>query len=192
MGTRHMIAVQVDGEYKVAQYGQWDGYPEGQGVDILNILHNVKLGKLKNQVQKCSFMSDDDYYKTWDEFDVNIRESGLVDCKIGDEYNKKYPQFDRSIGAKILSYIYNNDYVFLRNSIDFAKDGLFCVYAYVIDFDKNTFEVYTGREEKPSDNERFYDGEDPVNGYYPVTKIAQFDLDNLPTEDEFLKELSSF
>ena len=30
MGTRHLIAVQLDGEYKIAQYGQWDGYPEGK------------------------------------------------------------------------------------------------------------------------------------------------------------------
>lgn len=28
MGTRHLTAVVIDGDYKVAQYGQWDGYPE--------------------------------------------------------------------------------------------------------------------------------------------------------------------
>ena len=26
MGTRNLTAVFMDGEYKVAQYGQWDGY----------------------------------------------------------------------------------------------------------------------------------------------------------------------
>lgn len=31
MGTRNLTAVYLDGQYKVAQYGQWDGYPEGQG-----------------------------------------------------------------------------------------------------------------------------------------------------------------
>ena len=32
MGTRNLTAVYLDGQYKVAQYGQWDGYPEGQGI----------------------------------------------------------------------------------------------------------------------------------------------------------------
>lgn len=31
MGTRNLTAVYLDGQYKVAQYGQWDGYPEGRG-----------------------------------------------------------------------------------------------------------------------------------------------------------------
>ena len=35
MGTRHLIAVMADGKYQVAQYGQWDGYPSGQGVSVL-------------------------------------------------------------------------------------------------------------------------------------------------------------
>jgi len=28
MGTRNLTCVMKDGQYKVAQYGQWDGYPE--------------------------------------------------------------------------------------------------------------------------------------------------------------------
>lgn len=28
MGTRHIIDVKLNGELKVHQYGQWDGYPE--------------------------------------------------------------------------------------------------------------------------------------------------------------------
>lgn len=26
MGTRNLTVVYIDGKYKVAQYGQWDGY----------------------------------------------------------------------------------------------------------------------------------------------------------------------
>ena len=40
MGTRHMIAVVNNGKYRVAQYGQWDGYPSGQGVGVLGFLTN--------------------------------------------------------------------------------------------------------------------------------------------------------
>ena len=38
MGTRHVTAVFLNGEPRVAQYGQWDGYPSGQGVTILDFL----------------------------------------------------------------------------------------------------------------------------------------------------------
>jgi len=36
MGTRHLICVVKGKEYIVAQYGQWDGYPTGQGIGVLN------------------------------------------------------------------------------------------------------------------------------------------------------------
>ena len=35
MGTRHLICAISDDEYRIAQYGQWDEYPEGQGAAIL-------------------------------------------------------------------------------------------------------------------------------------------------------------
>ena len=38
MGTRNLTVVYVDGEYRVAQYGQWDGYPSGQGMTCLKFL----------------------------------------------------------------------------------------------------------------------------------------------------------
>lgn len=43
MGTRNLTAVYLDGQYKVAQYGQWDGYPEGQGITVLTFLRD-KMG----------------------------------------------------------------------------------------------------------------------------------------------------
>lgn len=40
MGTRNLVAVQIDGQYKIAQYGQWGGYLEGKGVDVLTFLRD--------------------------------------------------------------------------------------------------------------------------------------------------------
>lgn len=57
MGTRHLISVVLDGEYKIAQYGQWDGYPSGQGQAIVDfLLDNFDREAFKRQLAKCRFL----------------------------------------------------------------------------------------------------------------------------------------
>ena len=52
MGTRNLTMVYLNGEYKVAQYGQWDGYPEATGCLILKFLTGVKLDYFKKAIEK--------------------------------------------------------------------------------------------------------------------------------------------
>lgn len=41
MGTRNLtIVIDKQGALKVAQYGQWDGYPSGQGAVVLEFAKN--------------------------------------------------------------------------------------------------------------------------------------------------------
>lgn len=57
MGTRNLTCVVLDGEYKVAQYGQWDGYPEGQGRTILEFLSQEGAQEqLKLALKRCRFL----------------------------------------------------------------------------------------------------------------------------------------
>lgn len=53
MGTRHLTCVVKNNEYKVAQYGQWDGYPSGQGVNILNFLKEMSQEKFLKGIDNC-------------------------------------------------------------------------------------------------------------------------------------------
>ena len=193
MGTRHLICVVSNGEYKVAQYGQWDGYPSGQGSSILRFLQSDQLAAFKESLPKCSWISEDDIAKYWSEFGVNIRENSSVSYEIYNKFSEKHPQLSRDTGADVLKVIASApNGVKLRNDYDFSRDSLFCEWAYVIDFDKNTFEVYQGFNEKPLDkSERFYSEVlvkySSDNTYYPVKLLTSFDLSNLPSEDEFLK-----
>src|SRR3546814_20563425 len=49
MGTRNLTCVVVDGAYKVAQYGQWDGYPSGQGA--------TARAFLREQLDRATFLT---------------------------------------------------------------------------------------------------------------------------------------
>ncbi|EGP83674.1 unnamed protein product [Zymoseptoria tritici ST99CH_3D1] len=45
MGTRHLILVWYKGKWHIAQYGQWDGYPGGQGMTVFRFLTNTDTAK---------------------------------------------------------------------------------------------------------------------------------------------------
>jgi hypothetical protein len=197
MGTRNLTCVAIDNSYKVSQYGQWDGYPSGQGVTILNFLRN-KLNRplMEKRLREVQFLNDEE-------------------IELINKSNEELPrQFSRDCGGRILEFLQNGEYIKselvgwdgdrksvtytwkmdkLHNRLDFAGDSLFCEWAYVVDFDENTFEVYEGFVKEPHEGERFsnmeYEKSHREPQYYPIKLKKKYDLNNLPTEEEFLKEL---
>ena len=58
MCTPSLIYVFYNGRFVVAQCSQWDGYPEGQGMDILHFLLNSdNIERLKNGLQHIITLS---------------------------------------------------------------------------------------------------------------------------------------
>lgn len=199
MGTRHLTVVCIDNEYKVAQYGQWDGYYEGGGKDILEDLHTIvadDLEDFKAKVRTCTLLSDEEVSARWQEMGADG--SGMVSMDIAEKMKKKYPHLSRDMGYKIVGHIHQSaPGLETQSNLEFAADSLFCEYAYVIDLDNNTFECYKGFNQTPLDEtERFKFLEETVeqpahrsDRYYPVKFVAAFDLNNLPTSDDFLKQM---
>ena len=194
MGTRHLICVVKNGEYKVAQYGQWDGYPEGQGLGVLEFLSKEMDRELfEGKVCNLSYITDEEYDQRWEDFGVNLEESdGLVDWETSKSFGKKYPELSRDTSSNILNIIQNsNREIKLHNNLEFAASSLFCEWGYVIDLDKNTFEVYEGfNQVLLEENERFAKlnsySDKITEKYYPIKHVISFSLDNLPSEKEFL------
>ena len=186
MGTRNLTCVYMNGEYKVAQYGQWDGYPERLGVTILTFLKGVNMESFKAAVSKVSFLTEEEI--------ESINKTIKATRKLMPDYDwtKDFPHLSRDCGGAILNQIVFNGVTKVKNDIDFAKDSLFCDWAYVVDLDTNKFEVYSGFNEEPlTAGDRFYfNGEKKEEDYeyYPIKEIAEFDLNNLPTEEDFLRQ----
>ena len=172
MGTRHLIAVQLGGEYKVAQYGQWDGYPSCTGVDVLDFLRGVDISAFEDKASKCKFATED-----------QLAQLNEIDWK------NYYPQFSRDVGSDVLKLIMKEpDGILLVNSIDFAKDSLFCEWAYVIDLDTGLLEVFKGFNTQPVAEDARFNGA-PDGEYCPVRLKCVFDIKNLPPKDDFLAAL---
>lgn len=197
MGTRHVTAVFLNGEPRVAQYGQWDGYPSGQGVTILDFLRKSSMNKFRKKVEKCVFLSPEEIKNRWTECGADPN-SEWVGLDIAHIFEEKYPGLYRDTGAKILEMIYKGEVTELQNSIDFVNDSLWCEWAYVIDLDKNTFEVYEGFNTKPLNEGARFNTETPIerkgvndqtSNYYPVGLKKSYSIDDLPTKQGFLDEL---
>lgn len=181
MGTRHLIAVQLDGDLKIAQYGQWDGYPAGQGATVLDFLRNKMSPRLFRKALRASRF-------------LTPTELAVLD---GTDWTNTHPQLSRDVGATILEKVQDSNGLTLKDSRDFAADSLFCEWAYVIDLDKRRLEVYKGFNtsvEKPKG--RFGKLPAPTKGeyegasqYYPVELIKTYPLNKLPTEKRFLRDL---
>lgn len=130
MGTRHLTGVRVNGELKVAQYGQWDGYPTGQGETVSTFLREADMDKFRTEVEKLRWITEAE----------------------GKEINQEYTdrglalprEYTRDTGAEILQMILDGKVTTLVNEEEFLKDTVFCEFAYILDLDKQAVEFYNG------------------------------------------------
>jgi hypothetical protein len=157
MGTRNLTIVKNNlGETKIAQYGQWDGYPSYSGIQALNFLRDEYNQTLLNvKLDLVQFVGDE-------EVDTLYKQYESTDWENKDFLNA-YPGLHRDTGVKILEVVANATAPIKSvDNTEFAKDELFCEGIYEVDFSTNKF-IST------------YDG-----------KVIRFDLDSLPTDEEYL------
>ena len=195
MGTRHLTMVVKNGEYILAQYGQWDGYPEGQG--------NHALMYLNHQFDEAKLLAGLalSYKLTLEQLDAEYVKCGaepgsrFVNMNVVDKFKALHPCLSRDVGADIMRMVQIATEPFaLKHDLEFAASSLFCEWAYVIDLDKRTFEVYEGFNKSPlTEEDRFFflmekiDKEDKYK-YYPGKLKKSYSLDALPTSEVFLRD----
>lgn len=189
MGTRNLtMIIDKRGDLKVAQYGQWDGYPEGWGVEILNFARDKeKMAKLEKELDNIKFFNRCDDIERWlqgysererMEYDKALCQSSKTQRTDADMYWFKN-LISRDLCGEILESIISidkrrlpkehNEYLYLKDSSDFGKsEGIFgCEWAYCINFKENLLQCYTN-----------------LNDF-----LTEYDLNCLPTNEDFCKEL---
>ena len=123
MGTRHhQVVIDKDGNMKIAQYGQWDGYPEGQGIDILNYLRQGNLEKYQENLSKIP----------------QITEEQEKEVDKDKNWPTNYPYLSRDCGAKIHQMIEDGKVPFVMHCSKEEADK-WCEGFYTINFQDGTF-----------------------------------------------------
>lgn len=193
MGTRNLTCVVLNNEFKVAQYCQWDGYPSGQGLTVLEFLHDLvntpgKENIFRLKVSALEWISDDELKDMWNS--VGADGSGWVTYDVSGRFKNKWPHLDRDMGAEILETIMTvNSEIKLKDDHKFGFDGLFCEWAYVIDLDKRQLEVYDGFHKESAPDGQRWTGPVDENGYGPIQLKKTYSFDELPENDVFINEL---
>lgn len=196
MGTRHLTMVYLDGEYKIAQYGQWDGYPDCQGVNILHFIRDIMQREVFERnvraIQALTAPQVEDIKKRF----MKTSEDGMT-WKEYDAFTQAYRSLSRDTGSEILTILQfsKSGVVPVYRDLGFAADSLFCEWGYVVDLDNNTFEVFRGFNKTPLDpSDRFYFLRDlerePLHigdeTYHAIKLIRSWELDNLPSDEDFM------
>lgn len=168
MGTRNLTLVKSNGEYKVAQYSQWDGYPSGQGYRTVDFLNHPSfdIELFKNKINNIIHWSSKDI----DKLDENI------------DYDS-YPELAIDLGADVLYSIYNGKITKVNLSINFASNSLFCEWAWCVNLDTNCLDCFKGFQTEPLSNDQpFYFLQDKMTEkdvYYPIKLICSIPFDEV-------------
>ncbi len=139
MGTRGITKVISNGEAVVAQYGQWDHYPSGQGTTALLFASDpANIEKLKTGLSNIYYITEEEQNELLIKYTGNV--TGWLNMEQAEAYSKDNPSLTRDTGAGILEVIANSTKpVPIIRDLEFENDELFCEGAYTINLDNNTF-----------------------------------------------------
>jgi hypothetical protein len=131
MGTRGLTKVIKNDKVVVAQYGQWDHYPSGQGLTALRFLRD------ENNVDKL----EKGLYWLYEVNDQDVEEAYN---RTGENFQTAYPSLIRDTGAGILELIAEaKGAIPVLLNTDFEKDELFCEGVFTVNLDDRTFTTKT-------------------------------------------------
>lgn len=174
MGTRNLtMVIDQEGNKKVAQYGQFDGYPSGVGIDVFNFIKNKDLfEKFKLNLPKVRFLESENRDKEFlDSYNNNVNSRPV---KTTDEQKKWFDSYcDRELAAKVLVNIAtsDDDEIILLDRESAATSSCETIeYCYLINLKENTL---------------------GVSRYSDLKPYKTYNLNELPSAETYIEELES-
>lgn len=181
MGTRNLTVVVEGGKIRVAQYGQWDGYPSGQGLTCWRFLREPSnVERLKRRIAWTRWIDLAELQKRWKS--VGAKGDWATNAQ-AEAFKQKWPELSRDIGSEVLRLIADGIGVMsLKDDLAFATEGS-CEWAWVVDFDERAFEAWCSYSSIPDLGSTRFD--EWTEGKSAIHLVARFDLDALPSLQKF-------
>jgi hypothetical protein len=181
MGTRGAIGFIRNGVVK-ATYNHFDSYPDGVGQKVVEYCRARDRAQLTvdcdaiRMVDEKVAPTDEDIARHGATADMGVGERGKVDWyKL---LRKTQGSLEKSATAGVM----------IEGGRDFMRNSLFCEWAYLVNLDDGTLDVYRGFNRKPP-TDGIFAGEGSPDAhvkerigeeYYPCNRIARFPLGDLP------------
>ena len=207
MGTRGSFGV-IIGEQEKIGYNQYYSNPQGRGLDNLRWLREVVEGDYLEQTRKlaqeCRVVSGD---KKPTRKDIE-RLAPFTNLGVSEQNEHDWYCLTRDTHGYIRDMLACG---YICDHHTFPLDSLFCEWAYIVDLDRDVFEVYegfqkelpkagrwAGRPTPEEDRQNYLDHlewcadndrkpwQPKVSDYKAVELVGEWPLDALPSDEEFL------
>ena len=179
MSSPNLTMIKKDGKILLAHFYSFRGYPENVGLYYLHLLRRDGGLKLKEMLCHYQFM-DESIYNQYCKYGFILDEEALC---------RDHPTFVLGGGDEVIERMLSGKETTSLNMIKLAYTGDLC-WAYLIDYDKSTYEVYKGFNHTPLDaNELFYNDGKKIDSLYPIKMRKAYYFDTLPTDESFLIDM---
>lgn len=180
MGTRGAYGFRIDGKDYLT-YNHWDSYPTGMGAVLVeeiggwngNIEEMRALARHVRLIDRNTLPTDEQIKACAEYTDLGVNGQSTSDW---------YCLLRKAQGSLLAAL----DIGLMIDGHDFVRDSLFCEWAYIVNFDTGTFEVYRGFQKKKHRKGRFgrlkplSHDVDGISEYYPIALYAEYPLDSIP------------
>lgn len=171
MGTRGFLGWVIDDKV-VLTYCQYDSYPDGVGMNLLRVLRGINIATLKDELSVIRLVNQEDEPTKEDRRQFAHLTQNVSTGK--DWYSvlrDLQGHLDRMIENGIASTCED----------EWPHSSVFCEWGYLVDLDNGVLEVYKGFQTELPIVGRWA-GIPSDEGYYPVSRIAEWNLDALPDD----------
>ena len=168
MATRGCYGFYKKGIAKVS-YNHSDSYPSGLGQDIVRFINSTSIKEMNEIFNNIEMVNEDE--KPTDE--------QLVELKLTNKYDGKEKDFDwysvlRNIQGDLSAYKKNERFMIDNQFFIYSRS---CQYAYIINLDNNSLEIYVGVQSTKCKG-RYGTKQ---SEYYPKL-IKKFPLSGIPSD----------
>lgn len=177
MGTRGAITFVSNGIEKTT-YNHCDSYPSGLGVDVLKWLRSNDWNLPTVRTQVDALLMVDDQTEPTPEERERFAQYADINVSTGKDWYSLLRETQGNPAAIL-------DAGAATDAAGFPMDSLFCEWAYVVDLDREVFEVYKGfRQSGPSGGRWSSVASPGRGGYWPVSLVKSWPIAELRASDD--------